>query len=344
MQRRAAAIYVVFFVVVAIAAYSLTTVAEEPTVSIEGQNYTEGDTFRAGGTAWMVNVSGGSGEISSVNQSARFTETLANNSTILFQNGVYRPVPNGSGGGAAGTGTGSASPSGTATGGGTGTPGTVGTSAPTVPGAAGTSGTVFRVDIENTSASGGNASGGNESGENASGNASGTNVTTFTLREGIDVESELQADSDVENALLTDENGTRYVQYRNGTTEPLDEYLPEPETRNVSVGDSFPYAGNSTTVESVNSSAATLEWRGPLKRSQELEEGANVTLGGTTYVTHFAADNSTVVLSQNVSGYQAELDEVEHFHDRILGLWGIVIISLFAAILIAGLAYMPVRG
>jgi hypothetical protein len=36
--------------------------------------------------------------------------------------------------------------------------------------------------------------------------------------------------------------------------------------------------------------------------------------------------------------------DVEDFHDRILGLWGIIIISIFAAILIAALAYLPVRG
>lgn len=339
MQRRAAAIYVVFFVVVAIGAYSLTTVAEEPTVSIDGQSYQQGDTFQASGTAWMVNVSDGSGELSSVNRSARFTTSIANNSTILFQNGVYRPVPEGGGGGGAGTGTGSgtgsASASGTGTGG-AGTPGTVGTSAPTAPGAAGTPGTTFLVVIDNSSASG-NASGGNASGANAS------NVSTFTLREAFDVESQLQSDPEVQNSLLTAENGTRYVQYQNGTTQPLGEYLPTPETQNVSAGDSFPYAGNQTTVESVNSTGATLEWRGPLKRSQELEEGANVTLGSTTYVTHFP-NNQTAVLSQNVSGYQAELDQVEHFHERILGLWGIVIISLFAAILIVAMAYMPVRG
>ena len=51
-----------------------------------------------------------------------------------------------------------------------------------------------------------------------------------------------------------------------------------------------------------------------------------------------------MTLSQNVSGYQAQLDDVEHFHERILGLWGIAIISIFAAILIVGLAYLPVRG
>ena len=328
MQRRAAAIYVVFFVLVAIAAYSLTTVAEEPTISVEGRSFSQGDTIRAGGAEWTFNVSDGSGELSTVNESARFTAGLANNSSVVFRNGAYRPAPNGSGGGGAtGTGTGSPSPSLTTT------PGTVGTSAPTA-GGGDSPGTRFRVVIENVSA--GNASGGN-----ASGNAS--NITSFTLRQQIDASARLRADPAVADTTLTAANGTQYVRYRNGTTQPLEAYLPAPETRNVSVGASFPYQNNSTTVSRINSSAATLAWEGELTRTQEFEEGTNVTLGGTTYVAHFP-QNSTVVLSQNVSGYQAEMAEIQDFNQRILGLWGIAIISLFAAILIAALAYLPVRG
>jgi hypothetical protein len=327
MQRRTAAIYVVFFVVVAIVAFSLITVAEEPSISVEGRTYTQGDTIPAGGTEWTVNVSDGSGQLSTVNESARFTASLANNSSVVFRNGAYRPAPNGSGGGTTGTGT--ASPSGT------GTPGTVGTSIPTAGGGGSSPATRFRVVIENASA--GNASGGNASGGNAS------NVTSFTLREQIDASARLRADPSVADTILTSQNGTQYVRYRNGSTQPLDAYLPTPDTRNFSVGDSFPYKNNSTTVASVNSSATTLAWQGNLTRTQELEEGTNVTLGGTTYVAHFP-ENSTVVLSQNVSAYQAEMADIEDFHNRLLGLWGVVIISLFAAILIVGLAYLPVRG
>lgn len=315
MQRRTAAIYVVFFVVVAIAAYSFTTVAEEPSISVAGQSYSQGQTVPAGGTNWTVNVSDGSGELSTVNESARFTASLANNSSVLFRNGTYQPAPNGSAGG---EGTGTASPSGTST------PDTVGTSAPTAD-SGGSSGTRFRVVIANTSA----------------GNAS--NVSSFTLRQQIDAIARLRSDPTVADTALTAANGTRFVRYRNGTTQPLGEYLPTPTTRNVSVGDSFPYKNNSTTVESVNTSGATLAWQGNLTRTQEFEEGTNVTLGGTTYVAHFPT-NSTVTLSQNVSGYQAEQAAVQRFNNRILGLWGIVIISLFAAILIVGLAYLPVRG
>ncbi|WP_435076264.1 hypothetical protein [Halococcus sp. AFM35] len=327
MQRRAAAIYVVFFVLVAAVAFSLTTVAQEPSVSVDGQNYSQGDTISAAGTEWTVNVNDGEGNLSTVNESARFTASIANNSSLLFVNGEYRPAPNGSGGGA-GTGTGSPSPSTT------GTPGTIGTSVSTGEGANNDSATRFRVVIANATPSNGSAG-------NASGNA--TNVTSFTLRQQFETSARLREDPSVADVPLTGENGTQYVRYRNGSTQPLDEYLPEPEVRNVSVGDSFPYKNNSTTVESVNTSGATLAWEGRLTRSQDFEEGSNVTLGGTTYVAQFPT-NSTVTLSQNVSGYQAEQAAVTQFNNRILGLWGVVIISLFAAILIVALAYMPVRG
>ncbi|EMA50019.1 MULTISPECIES: hypothetical protein [Halococcus] len=342
MQRRAAAVYIVFFVVVAIGAYSLITVAEEPTVSVEGQSYAQGDTLQAGGQAWMVNVSDGSGEVSRVNESVQFSTSFANNSTLLYQNETYRTAPNGSGGGGAA---------------GTTTPGAPTTTTPSGAMANGSDGTRFRVAIANVSggnassgnasgnASTGNASAGNASGGNASaGNASTANLTSFTLRETFDVNQQLRDDPDVADTALTGVNGTQYVRYQNGTTQPLGEYLPTPETRNVSVGDEFPYANNSTTVSGVNTSGVSLAWTGPQTESMELAAGENVTVGNTTYVTQFGADNSTVTLSQDVAGYQEELADVQDFEDRILGLWGIIIISIFAAILIAALAYMPVRG
>lgn len=337
MQRRAAAVYIVFFVVVAIAAYSLIAVAEEPTASVEGQSYAQGDTLQAGGQAWTVNVSDGSGEVSRVNESVQFSTSFANNSTLLYQNETYRSAPNGSGGGGAA---------------GTTTPGAPTTTTPSGAVSNGSDGTRFQVVIANASggnASSGNASGnastGNTSGGNASaGNASTVNLTSFTLRESFDVNERLRADPDVANTALTGVNGTQYVRYQNGTTQPLGEYLPTPKTRNVSVGDEFPYANNSTTVSGVNTSGVSLAWTGPQTESMEIAAGENITVGNTTYVAQFGADNSTVTLSQDVAGYQEELADVQDFHDRILGLWGIIIISIFAAILIAALAYMPVRG
>lgn len=332
MQRRTTAIYVIFFVVVAIAAYSLTTVAEEPSVSVEGQRYTQGQTLFASGTQWTVNIAEGSGNVSTVNESARFTTSIANNSSLVYQNGMYRPAPNGSdnetGGETGGT-----------TSGGTENTTTGNASGASVAPSSNATGTTFLVVIPN--ASGGNASTENTSNESADGTV--TNVSSFTLRQQFDVAARLRADPAVANTTLTTDNGTQYVRYHNGSIRPLDAYLPMPRVRNVSVGDSFPYRNNSTHVAAINTTGVTLAWRGNLTRSKELEAGSNVSIGGTTYVAQFP-QNDTLVLSQNVSGYQQELAAVEDFHKRVLGLWGVVIISLFAVVILVALAYLPVRG
>jgi len=340
MQRRTAALYVVFFVVVAIAAYSLTTIAEEPSVSVEGQSYNQGQTISAGGTQWTLNVAGGSGNVSTVNESARFTTSIANNSSVVFRNGTYRPAPNGSDNGTGGE-TGGTTSGSNETEGGTTAGNASGASANESGNATGTEFLVVVPNASSGNASAGNASAGNTSNESAGGNA--TNVSSFALRQQFDTAARLRADPAVADTTLTTDNGTQYVRYRNGSTQQLAAYLPTPRVRNVSVGDSFPYRNNSTHVAAINTSGVTLAWRGNLTRSKELEAGSNVSLGGTTYVAQFP-QNDTVVLSQNVSGYLQEEAAVEDFHERVLGLWGIVIISLFAVVILVALAYLPVRG
>jgi hypothetical protein len=88
----------------------------------------------------------------------------------------------------------------------------------------------------------------------------------------------------------------------------------------------------------------SLAWTGSQNESIEIAAGENLTVGNTTYVPQFGANNSTVTLSRDVAGYQEQLADQEEFHDRILGLWGIAVISILAAILITALAYLPVRG
>jgi hypothetical protein len=56
MQRRVAAIYLVFFVVMGASAYSVIAMAEQPAVDVPGQEYENGSTFTAGGTEYTVQV------------------------------------------------------------------------------------------------------------------------------------------------------------------------------------------------------------------------------------------------------------------------------------------------
>lgn len=109
MQRRAAIISVVFFLVIGAGAYSLIATASTPSVSFENPEYSlaQGDEFSVPGSDQAYTVSsiteeeesgghgGGttlvrSGELAYVNESARFTETWDNASTITFDGTDYR--------------------------------------------------------------------------------------------------------------------------------------------------------------------------------------------------------------------------------------------------------------
>ncbi|QCJ45646.1 MULTISPECIES: hypothetical protein [Haloprofundus] len=112
MQRRAAAISVAFFLLVGAASYSLIATAEEPTIQFENAEHElqEGDQFTQGGQQYTVTsldaqVEGGdhgspttlsrTGEIAWTNDSARYTQTWENNSSVSVSNESYRVlIPN----------------------------------------------------------------------------------------------------------------------------------------------------------------------------------------------------------------------------------------------------------
>lgn len=58
MQRRAAAVYFVLFVVVGAGAYGFLGVISEPAVQLDGPAYGEGEQFSAGGTTFTVDSIG----------------------------------------------------------------------------------------------------------------------------------------------------------------------------------------------------------------------------------------------------------------------------------------------
>lgn len=284
MQRRVAAVYFVFFLVLGASAYSVISVAQEPTVNVEGDTYSQGDTVTVDGQEYNVSkltteeetdhgetTISYTGELTYTNESFQHTAELENGSNVSYQDGTYQvQVPNGS------------------------------------------------------------------------------NVSEFTLRQQFNVSQRLQEDPNVENQTLSSD-GTTYVRYRNGTTQPLEEYLPEPQSEQFSTGDTLQYQNNSTTVDSIEGSTVTLTWTAPSEQTIELSEGDNVTLGDQQHFAHFEGqgDNTRVVLAPTDSAYEsysAQQQNIEYFHERINGLWGVVILSALAAIVVVSLAYMPVRG
>ncbi|WP_348613593.1 hypothetical protein [Halobaculum rarum] len=95
MQRRAAAIYVAFFLVVGAASFSLITTASAPQLTFENPDHelSQGDTFTVDGQEFTVSGISAeaeegevtrSGTVESTNESARYTVEWANDSTVTY--------------------------------------------------------------------------------------------------------------------------------------------------------------------------------------------------------------------------------------------------------------------
>jgi hypothetical protein len=175
----------------------------------------------------------------------------------------------------------------------------------------------------------------------------GTDVSEFDLREELNVSGILATDPAVEDEPVTIDGEDRVVFQSNGSTAPLDDYLPTPETRTFAVGDTYQYVAEEdgqvdATVTNVTTSAAELTWSTTRENTISLSEGGNVTLGDTQYIAHFP-NNDTVVLSENVQGYLEDTNRQKYFTERKNGLWGVSIISFVTAVILLGAAYLPVK-
>jgi hypothetical protein len=289
MQRRAAAIYVTFFLIVGAASYSLIATAQAPTVSFENPEYSlsQGDTFTVDGQQYTatevqteVEESGGGGGHSGpvtteiihsatftwTNESARYTQTWENGSTVTYE------------------------------------------------------GDEWVVVVPNAS-----------------------DPSSFTLRESIDRAGILANDTQADNETVTRDGREFVIVTENGssTLVPAEEYFRTPDERRVSEGDSFELSGNQTRVD-VASDAVTFSWNAPRQNTVEVGDQANVTLSGQTYLAFFET-NTTVVLTQDFESYRAQNDDIDSFHERENGLWGITIVSGALVVFLIGLAFLPSR-
>ena len=170
-----------------------------------------------------------------------------------------------------------------------------------------------------------------------------------TLTAVQNVSALIATDPAVEDTRLV-QNGTAYVRYvENGSLQLLSTYLPDPDRVSFSVGDDYRYptdAGNvTTTVSSVTADTATLSWTTSVTNRVPLEEGANVTLNGQQHFVHFPDEEHVQVLpnDEHYGSYQSQLTEIDYFAERRNGVWGIVILSFLAGLVLLGTAYMPVK-
>ncbi len=289
MQRKAVAAYTLFFIVMAVSAYSVIAVASPPPVDIEGETYAEGTAFTKAGVQHNVSEiavpessgeggghgGGGeaslSGDVTYVVPDATLSETVDNGSEVTFRGGTY----------------------------------------------------LLEV-------------------------ANGTDGRVVVLTEQFDVESRLGADDAVYNTTVESE-GETFVRYRaNDSLVPLEEYLPEPTVERFATDDSVRITFDEEPVDArvveITAGSVTFEWTGAKEFERSLSEGENVTLAdGEVYLVHFPNDEE-VTLSQDFRGYADSQSQIDTFVERRNGLWGVSIISGLAAVLLLGLAYMPVRG
>lgn len=168
----------------------------------------------------------------------------------------------------------------------------------------------------------------------------------FRLHEQLDPSAIVANDSDVEDAVYTAEDGTEFVRYENGTTQPLAAYLPEPRTVEFATGDTVAYQGRNTTVADVTREAVTLRYVDSRTVEFSLEQGGNVTLSGTRYFANFhgTGDDVRVTLApaaDQYDDYQRQVARSDYFDERMNGLWGVVILSGLAGAFIVSLALLP---
>jgi hypothetical protein len=359
MQRRVAAIYLVFFVVMGASAYSVIAVAQQPTIDLDGEELAVGDSMTVEGQTYTVTnisetTSDGTttlvGQLSQTNDSFQYSAELSNGAGLSPTNSSWAGKQ--------------AEFSATIEDGdplrfnGTEQTANITDGTFALIDDTGNETTTFSVGdtlpYENTSATVteiGNISATLVWGDNYEVVIpNGTDVDEFQAVQRFNVTERLRNDPDVENQVYGGEDG-EFVRYRNGTTQPLDEYLPEPASTTFAEGDTLTFrAGgdlsapaNETTVANITGERVRLEWTGPRTTKTELTEGANVTLGGQLHTVHFA-NPSTVVITSDVGSYQDQVARQDYFEERVNGLWGVSILSGLAAVMVVGLAYLPTRG
>ena len=94
MQRRAAALYAAFFIILAAGSYAMIGVAEEPAISVDNPAHTlvTGDEVTVNGRTYSVRVSGAEAELTWTDEDAVQTETWDAGSTVTVDGTDYSVV------------------------------------------------------------------------------------------------------------------------------------------------------------------------------------------------------------------------------------------------------------
>ncbi|WP_181687027.1 hypothetical protein [Halorhabdus salina] len=355
MQRRAVAISVVLFLVVGAGAYAFIGISEAPSVSLPGEAHTAGDTFSVQDRTYAVeSVDGsgdGSGELVWTNESARYTETLGNDttispldlrwdgqharwsttledgSTIPYENGTYRVTVN----------TSADSPMAMLSNVANASENTTVAVEDTLTYRQNET-TVTAIDDDGVTLVWG------ESYRVTVPNVTEPDSATFVQE--FDVSNRLARDSAVYNETVS-VDGVRSVVFRadNGTLA-LSDYLPEPDTATLEEGQEVWYQGNDATIGNVTGDSVPLVWSAERTNPVRLSGASNVTLNDQQYFVYFPDESSVKILPSEdaFQSYQQQQSEIDYYHERMNGLWGVAILSFLAAVALLAMAYLPKKG
>lgn len=173
----------------------------------------------------------------------------------------------------------------------------------------------------------------------------GENSTSVTLVEVLDRQAILEEDPDADNATV-ERDGGEFVVVDEGEGDPrlvpADEYFPDPAERSYAVGDEFEYGDRTVTVDSIAADGAVLVWTASDPVTTELTHSSTATIGDTEFAVAIP-DGSTLALSTDIQGYEAQLARIDRFGQQSDGLWRMVIISFLASGLLGTTAFMPSR-
>ena len=278
MQRRAVAVFVAFFVLIAAASYTLVATAEEPTITLENADYelSEGESLTVGGQAYTVteieeteDEEDGSttfaGTLEWVEEDVEVSEVWADGDTVTVGDTDWE----------------------------------------------------VRTDDE------------------------AEEPTAFSLVEILDRQAILEADPSASNETF-EEDDEEFV-IVDGEVVPVDEYFDEPATVTYSEGDSFVYNDQTVTVTELTANDVTITWIEDQPNTADLQQGEMIELAdGTEYLTFFPGSN-TVMLTQDTTSYDQQVEAQQQFADRVTGLNYTVVTSLLFVFSLVAFAFLPSR-
>ncbi|MDZ5812310.1 hypothetical protein U4E84_13255 [Halorubrum sp. AD140] len=172
----------------------------------------------------------------------------------------------------------------------------------------------------------------------------GDEPSEFTLVEVLDREAILEEDDSADNETIERDDG-EYVavtEDNETTLVPVDEYFPAPEEQSYATGDSLEYDDRTVTVDEITADQAVVVWEGTQTNTVEIEEETPVTIGETEFVATFP-DDSTMALSSDIEGYEAQVAEIDQFDQYTDGLTRVVVLAFLSVLLLLAAAFVPTR-